>query len=87
MSVEMAYAVLAWQDKQIKSINGTGFQYGRYEYRLTYRGGFASYIAIDRREVGRRNFVYFGGVSAVHCFSAKEAMKLVVDEIKKKGGR
>lgn len=87
MSLAMACAVITFQEQKIKAVDGLTFQDGKYEYRLTYRGGFGEYVAIDKREVGRRNFYYCKGVSAVHCSNAEDVIKLVVEAIKGRGNK
>ena len=81
MTYENAKFILAMQHNALKKIRDVRFIHKNYEYRIDYRGGFASYIAIDRREVGKRNFKFFGGVGAYNCMSADDAMKLVYKEI------
>ena len=82
MTYNEAVNLLRAQDRRISKVNGVRFVDGGYEYRLSYRGGFASYVAIDRREIGKRNFKYFGGVGAYHCWSVEDVMRLVYDEVK-----
>ena len=84
MTYEYAKKFLQTQDRNIRRVNGIKIQHNGYEYRLTYKGGFASYVAIDRREIGRRNFKYFGGVGAYHCWTATQVIDLVMQEINKK---
>ena len=71
------------QERNLKKINGVRFVEGGYEYRLSWYGGFACYVAVDRRKVGKRKFEYFSGVSAVHCWSVGQVMDLVMDEVRK----
>ena len=84
MTYADAVRFLGAQERNIRRVNGTRFVHGKYEYRLTYRGGFAAYVAIDRREVGKRNFKYFGGVGAYHCWTVGDVMALVMEEVNKK---
>lgn len=83
MNINTAYAIVNAQDTNLRRVTGIKFVENGYEYRLTYRGGFASYVAIDRREVGKRNFKYFSGVGAYHCWIVKQVLELVRDEIRK----
>ena len=85
MTYSTACILLSVQDRNLRKIKNVRFVSGEYEYRIDYRGGFASYIAIDRRKIGKRRFEYFGGVSAAHCMSSESAMNLVMEEIQKKG--
>ena len=82
-SYKDAVLLLNAQDRNIRKVNNTRFVEGGYEYRVTYRGGFASYVAIDRRKVGKRNFEYFGGVGAYNCWTVGEVMELVMDKVRK----
>lgn len=84
MTYDYAVKLLSAQHKNLKAINNIRFEHSGYEYRAKYRGGFASYVAIDRRKVGTRNFKYFSGVSACNCWTATSAMKLVYDEVLRK---
>ena len=84
MTYQDAVILLGAQERRLKKIDNTRFVHNGYEYRVTYRGGFASYVAIDRRKVGMRNFKYFGGVGAYHCWTVGEVMDLVMEEVEKK---
>jgi len=84
MNIKTAYGVLAMQDGSLRKLNNLRFIHGDYEYRLTYGGGFACYIGIDRRRIGKRNFEYFGGVGAYHCLTIGSALKLIESEIEKR---
>lgn len=81
MTYQMACAVIGEQERRVKKIDGVRFIHEGYEYRLTYCGGFAAYVAIDRREVGKRNFKYFGGVGAYDCWTVGQVMDKVAVEI------
>ena len=83
MTYKEAVAFLGAQERRIKKIDGVRFTHEGYEYRLQYKGGFASYVAIDRRAIGKRNFKYFGGVGAYNCWSVEEVMALVMKEVEK----
>lgn len=84
MTYKNAQILLGLQERNIKKVNDLRIKRNGYEYRITYKGGFSSYVAIDRREIGKRNFKYFGGVGAYGCRSAAEVLKMVIDEINKK---
>ena len=86
MTYTQAVNFLDRQNKNLKRVNNMRFVHNGYEYRVTYRGGFAAYVAIDRRIVGTKNFKYFSGVGAYHCWNAGEVMDLVMKEIEKKEG-
>ena len=86
MTYTQAVRFLDTQNRNLRKVNNTRFIHEGYEYRVTYRGGFAAYVAIDRRRVGTRNFQYFGGVGAYHCWTVGEVMDLVMKEVEKKCG-
>lgn len=85
MTYATAKTLLNLQERNISKIDGTRIGHKGFEYRITYMGGFASYIAIDRRQSGKRNFKYFGGVSGAHCLTLNDALQLVKNEIEAKG--
>ena len=82
MNYKEAVLILGAQDRNIRKVNNTRFVECGYEYRVTYRGGFAAYVAIDRRKVGTRNFKYFGGVGAYHCWTVGQVMELVMEKVR-----
>ena len=84
MTYENALIILGVQERNIRKVNGIRFTHNGYEYRITYKGGFASYVAIDRRAVGKRNFKYFGGVGAYDCWTCGQVMEKVKAEVYKK---
>lgn len=59
MNYKDAMSILRKQEKELKKCNDLRLYHKGYEYRLKYMPGFAPCVAIDRREVGRRNFKYF----------------------------
>ena len=81
MTYQMACAFISAQEKRIRKVDGVRFVHKGYEYRLTYRGGFAAYVAIDRREVGKRNFKFFGGVGAYDCWTVGQVMEKVAAKV------
>jgi len=84
MTYGTALTILQLQDRNIRKIDGVRMVKGNYEYRIKYFGGFASYVGIDRREIGKRNFKYFSCVGAAHCWSVQDVLKLVDEEIENK---
>ena len=86
MTYQNAVALINAQERRISKVNGTRFIHNGYEYRITYRGGFAAYVPIDRRQVGRRNFKYFSGVGASDCWTVDDVMKLIMEEVERKNG-
>lgn len=81
MNYEQAVAFLRSQGRNLRKINNVRFIHKGYEYRLKYEGGFAAFVSIERREVGRRNFKYYSGFGAYHCWNAGEALKMAMDVI------
>jgi len=62
MTITTARTILRSQARELNKIHGIRMVHDGYEYRLSYCNGFAPMVGIDRREVGRRNFKYFGGL-------------------------
>ena len=85
MTYKEACIFLGKQERNLKKINNTRFVENGYEYRVTYRGGLAAYVAVDRRKVGKRNFEYFCGIGAYHCWTAGEVMELVMEKVRAAG--
>lgn len=83
MSYTNAVYILGMQDANLRKINNFRIKKDGYEYRLTYKGGFSSYIAIDRREIGKRKFRFFGGVGAYHSATVADALDVVNKEIER----
>ena len=84
MTYRNAVSLISAQERRISKINGTRFIHEGYEYRLTYKGGFAAYVAIDCRQLGKRNFKYFGGVGAYNCWTVGDVMDLIMKEVERK---
>ena len=84
MTYKEAVAFLGMQDRSIRKINGVRFVYDGYEYRMRYEGGFAAFVSIERREVGKRNFKYYKGFGAYNCWNSREALKMAMDIIEGK---
>lgn len=84
--MEYAYAkrLIQWQERQISRVNGMRIFRNGYEYRLTWYGGFACYVGIDRREVGKRNFKYFSGIGASDCITVGKVLDKAQNEIERK---
>lgn len=81
MTIEYARQFLAAQEKNISKLDNLRITKDGYEYRISYRGGFAAYFAIDRRKIGKRNFKYFGGVGGYDCFTAQAVLKKILEKI------
>ena len=86
MRLETAYGILRVQDGGLRKVDDTRFVMNGYEYRLKYFGGFAPIVDIQRREVGRRNFKYYGSVGVHDLWTAGQVMDRVMEQIKKKEG-
>lgn len=84
MTYTQAVRFLDRQNKNLKKVNGMRFVYGGYEYRVKYEGGFAAFVRIDRRLVGTRNFKYYSGFGAYHCWNVGQVMDMVMKEIERK---
>jgi len=80
MELYFSKTILKLQDNNIKKINNFRFIKDGFEYRITYRGGFTRYVAIDRRLIGKRKFEYFGGIGAYDCMNVAD----VLNKIQKK---
>lgn len=81
MTVEYAKQFLSAQHNNLKKLNNLRITANGYEYRILYYGGFASYFAIDRRKIGKRNFKYFDGISGYDCFTAQSVLKKILEKI------
>ncbi len=77
MTYQTAKSILDAQERNLRTLNNMRFIYLGFEYRLTYKGGFGAYLAIDRRRVGTRNFKYFPGLSLAHCRDYDDAAELL----------
>lgn len=77
MDINTAKEIIYSQRRNFKKIRNIRFSHCGYEFRVDYRGGFGEYIAIDFREIGKRNFKYFGGFGACHCSSNYSVMSVV----------
>lgn len=84
MTYETAKMLLTKQDRSLRMLNNLRFFLGDYEYRLTYVGGFAAYVAIDRRMIGKRNFKYYPTVDIHWCRTASEAFAEIIETIKER---
>lgn len=73
MNIRIAQAIVSGQNERIRTLNGKRFTHGRYEYEIRYEGGFACFVSLWRREIGRRNFKYFKGDGCYDCMGAATA--------------
>ena len=83
MTYKEAVALIGEQERNLRKVNNTLFEHDGYEYRVKYVGGFAAYVAIDRRKIGARKFGYFGGVGAYNCWTVGDVMNLVMRDVEK----
>lgn len=81
MAYKNAVLLVQAQRRNIRKVGGIVIDHNGFQYRLTYKGGFAEYVAIDRREIGKRNYKYFGGFGAYHCVSAEQVLKMAMEKI------
>ena len=75
MDISIARVIVASQNKRISKLDGQRFIHKGYEYEIRYEGGFATFVALYRREVGRRNFKYFKGEGCYDCYGAATALE------------
>lgn len=73
MNVNTAYAIVGMQNARIRTLHGKRFIHKGYEYEIRYEGGFATFVSLYRREVGKRNFKYFKGDGCYDCIGAATA--------------
>lgn len=85
MTYQQAVTFLKAQDKSLRKVNGIKFEHNGFEYRLTYEGGFAAFIRIDRRAVGKRNFKYYSGFGGYNCLDCEDVLLAVRELMEKKG--
>ena len=81
MTYKEARILLDTQNRNLRKINNYRFVHDGYEYRVVYEGGFAAFVAIHRREVGKRNFKYYKGFGAYHCLTVGEVRDMVLKEV------
>ena len=74
MNIQTARGIINMQNARIKTLHGTRFIHGRYEYEVRYEGGFATFVSLWRRELGKRNFKYFRGEGCYDCIGAASAL-------------
>lgn len=74
MTYENAIRFINAQERAIRKVNDTRFTFKGFEYKIVYEGGFAAFVGIYRREVGKRNFKYFHGFSAAHCLTVGQVL-------------
>lgn len=75
MDIRTAYAIVGLQNKRIRTLDGQRFVHKGYEYEIRYEGGFATFVSLFRREIGRRNFKWFEGAGCADCMNAEAAFK------------
>lgn len=81
MNISFAKALVADQNARIKTLHGKRFVFNGYEYELRYEGGISSFVALFRRQVGKRNFKYFSGDGCYDCLGAATALEKVCAKI------
>ena len=86
MTYEMAKSFVNAQERSLRKVDGFKFSYKGYDFRVKYFGGFSSYIGIDYRQTGKRNYSYFGGIGGYKYLTAYDALDAVKAEVVKKVG-
>ena len=74
MNIKTAYGIITMQNERIRTLHGKRFTHKGYEYEIRYEGGFASFVSLYRRQVGKRNFKYFNGEGCYDCIGAATAL-------------
>lgn len=74
MTVMRARTIVGKQTDNLRKVNGKRFVRNGYEYKVVYDGGISCYVALYRRQVGKRNFQYYTGFGAYECWNAEEVM-------------
>ena len=75
MRIETARGIIGLQNARIRTLNKKRFEHKGYEYEIRYEGGFAAFVSLYRREIGKRNFKYFNGTGCYECIGAADAFK------------
>lgn len=81
MSITTARTVIGLQNQRIKSLHGLRFKHKGYEYEVRYEGGFATFVSLYRREIGKRNFKWFNGEGCYDCWTAKQAWEKLTKKL------
>ena len=85
MTLEMAKAIIGQQEKNLRKVNNLRFIKNGYEYKIVYEGGFADFIGIYRREIGKRNFKFFHGIGGYKFWNLNQVMKEIEKMVESKG--
>lgn len=75
------------QKRELRRITDRKFVEGDFEYRLTYRTGFAPTIRIERRRVGKRAFAWYDLFDARNLLSADAAEAAIRKFVREKEER
>lgn len=75
MNINTARVLIQNQNSCIRILHGKRFNYKGFEYEVRYEGGFATFVSLYRREIGKRNFKYFNGTSCADCIGTATAME------------
>ncbi len=81
MDINVARALIQIQDRRISKLDGKRFIYKGFEYEFRFEGGFACFVGVYRRQIGRRNFKYFDGEGCWDCHTAEEAVKKLTKKL------
>lgn len=85
MDYTTACMLLSGQHKRLKKLNNHRFNNREYEFRCLYCPGFAPMFIVECRAIGKRNFKYLLSADVSSAADQAEALKIIEDEIKKKG--
>ena len=86
MTYNEAISILGAQERKLSKIKDVRFTHDGYEYRVRYEGGFAAFVSVDRRQIGKRNFKYFTGFGAYDCWTVSQVLDRVKSEVISKAG-
>lgn len=73
MNINTARGIIKMQNARIKTLHGKRFTHKGYEYEVRYEGGFATFVTLYRREIGKRNFKFYKGEGCYDCIGAATA--------------
>ena len=84
MTYKNAQIIIGLQNKKINALNGEKFTIGNYEYRFMIKSGFYIYVGLDRREVGRRRYKFYGGFNGTGYINATQVIDAAIEYVNAK---
>ena len=81
MTYNEAISILGAQERNLRKIKDVRFTHDGYEYRVRYEGGFAAFVSIDRRQIGKRIFEYYTGFGAYDCWTVSQVLDRAKSEV------